>query len=132
MDVARLNFSHGTHEQHAVNIAKSARRGEENGASAGFIAGFVRAESAAWRFWRTRLCLKRGQAIGFTADAAKEIDRDCPILPLPVPELIAVLKPNHTLLLDDGKIALRVVKVEGPNRATRRGLSGRNAWRAAN
>ena len=111
MDVARLNFSHGTHEEHAVNIANLRDVAEKMGRPLALLQDLSGPKVRLGDFGEP-ITLKRGQTIGFTADAAKEIDRACPILPLPVPELIAVLKPNQTLLLDDGKIALRVVKVE--------------------
>ncbi len=112
MDVARLNFSHGTHAQHAANIVSLRELSAKLGRPLALLQDLSGPKVRLGDFGAP-IILKRGQEIGFTAEAAREIDRACPILPLPVPELIAVLKPNQTLLLDDGKIALRVVKVEG-------------------
>jgi pyruvate kinase len=64
-------------------------------------------------FGAPSITLKRGQEIGFSADGESGRRTDSPVLPLPVPELLAALKPNHKLLLDDGKITLRVTRCEG-------------------
>ena len=112
MDVARLNFSHGTHEQHLINIGNLRDVAEKMGRPLALLQDLSGPKVRLGDFGDP-IVLKRGQQIGFTAAVAGPVNLACPILPLPVPELIAALKPNHTLLLDDGKIALRIVKVEG-------------------
>lgn len=46
-------------------------------------------------------------------DGAEMGQSDCLFLPLPIPELLAALRPNNTLLIDDGKLSLRVTRCEG-------------------
>ena len=115
MDVARLNFSHGTHEQHAANIETLrdlARRMDRPLALLQDLSGpKVRLGSF------EPFLLRRGEVIGLTADrdAVTPISAAVRsrILPLPVPALLAVLQRGARLLLDDGKIELRVTGCEG-------------------
>ena len=66
----------------------------------------------------TAILIKRGQEIGFCGDyerCADLIGGEI-VVPLPVPGLIAALKVGSQLLIDDGKLAFRVGRIEGqPN-----------------
>lgn len=124
MNVARLNFSHGTHETHAeviVNLRDIAHRLDRPLALLQDLSG----PKIRLGDFPTPVVLKRGQEVMFVAElpasgesqgesnAAGSTQQSEILLPLPVPELRNALKVGDTLLIDDGKIALRVIAVEG-------------------
>lgn len=107
VDMFRLNFSHGTHEQHEERVAMIRQVEQRVGRPIGvlmdlqgpklrvgtFAAGPVRLESGA----PFRLDLQQ---------IPGNENRVC----LPHPEIFSALKPGTELLLDDGKIGLKVTE----------------------
>jgi pyruvate kinase len=108
MDVARLNFSHGSHEQHAQTIALlrslSARREKPLAILQDLSGPKVRLGKIACG----TVPLRRGQQIVLTT---RNVPGDHQEVPLPVPELIAALRPGDRLFADDGRVEMRVVEV---------------------
>ena len=127
MDVARLNFSHGTHEEHAQVIANLRELAAKQNRPLAILQDLSGPKVRLGRFAAPFLTLKRGQEVAFlpTGELTGSELSDgtlcghafdpahCTLLPLPVPELLSSLKPGNTLLLDDGKITLRVTRCEG-------------------
>jgi len=107
MDVARLNFSHGSHSSHAAVISDLRQISARTGKPLPILQDLSGPKVRLGSLLTESILLKRGAVIGFT-DAAVQHPDTPSILPLPVPELIAALKVGSTLLLDDGKIALKV------------------------
>jgi pyruvate kinase len=112
MDVARLNFSHGSHEQHANSIAVLRDLARRMGRPLAILQDLSGPKVRLGTF--PSFVLKRGETVGFTAEpcamAGEGAAGTCRILPLPVPQLLSVLKTGARLLLDDGKIELRVTR----------------------
>ena len=115
MNVARLNFSHGTHEEHARVIVllreQSARLGQPLAILQDLSGPKVRLGS----FDAPYPVFKSGQYVGLTAETIGLGSRcfgeqTCSVLPLPILPLLEALKPKDILLVDDGKIQLRVVQ----------------------
>jgi pyruvate kinase len=106
MDGARLNFSHGTHEDHAEN----ARRVREAQAAAGRpIAIIADLQGPKLRVGRLSepVELEVGETIVVAGDeSAREGD-----LPVAPPVLGSVLQPDQDVLVDDGHVRLRVLDV---------------------
>ncbi len=130
MDVARLNFSHGAHEEHALAIRNLRDLATRCGRPLAILQDLSGPKVRLGAFATPTILLKRGQEVGLTSgatqaapmveafasalDAALSLAPAC--IPLPVPELLNALKPGRALLLDDGKIELRVTRCEGqPN-----------------
>ena len=90
MSVARVNFSHGTHEDHARRIA--AVRAHDGVAIVGDLQG------PKWRIGEAAIDLSAGDEVVLGAGG----------IPLPHPDLIADVEIGQRLLLDDGNIELRV------------------------
>jgi pyruvate kinase len=107
MDGARLNFSHGTHEQHAL----SAQRVREAQAAAGRpIALIADLQGPKLRVGdlSEQVELEVGETIVVAgAEAAREGD-----LPVAPAVLGSVLKPDQDVLVDDGHVRLRVLDVD--------------------
>src|SRR5579883_2327099 len=121
MNVARLNFSHGTHEAHAQVIATLRDLARRKNRPLAILQDLSGPKVRLGALATPTVTIKRGQEVGFIdapeQESAAPEQRDCLILPLPVPELLAALKRGHTLLLDDGKLALKVTRViEGSGR----------------
>jgi len=105
-DVFRLNFSHGTHEDHAARIAFIRALEEETGRPIGILADVQGPKLRVGRFAAGRVHLQTGQSFRLdlnpTPGNAQRVE-------LPHPEIIAAAEIGATLLLDDGKLRLRVV-----------------------
>lgn len=103
MDVARLNFSHGRHEDHARRIALVRRIAQEENALVALLADLQGPKFRLGTLPPQGVAVRRGQMVRLAAQP----DAD-DILPFPHPEVIAALQPGHRLLIDDGAIALLV------------------------
>ena len=108
MDAARLNFSHGTHEEHAERIEARARGLERDRAADRGHRRPPGPEGADRRARRRRSCSTRGDEVVVAAEEAAS-DGELPVAPTAVGE---VLQPGHDILIDDGLVRLRVEAVE--------------------
>ncbi len=112
VNAVRLNFSHGTAEQHAQRIAAvravASRTGREIGVLADLPGPKIRIE----KFAEGKVQLRAGQPFALVcradAPAGDATQVGCSYLGLP-----RDVGPGDTLLLDDGLISLRVEKVAG-------------------
>jgi pyruvate kinase len=109
MDVARLNFSHGTHEEHAAAIL-AIREGEaEWGHPITIIQDLQGPKVRLGNFVGGRAMLLAGEPFVLTAEpvlgtaARASLDH---------PKLLASLKPGDQIWMDDGAIQLIVERVE--------------------
>jgi pyruvate kinase len=107
MDAARLNFSHGTHEEHA----ERARLVRESQAGAGrplaLIADLQGPKLRVGKSLKPRE-LAEGERVTVVAEGAD--DGDLPVSP---PVLSEVLRPGDHILIDDGLVRLAVNAVDG-------------------
>jgi pyruvate kinase len=106
MDGARLNFSHGTHEQHAeyARLVRAAQ--EEVGRPIALIADLQGPKLRIGELGQP-ITLDSGDEIVVTGDGA--LDGELPVRPAVVGQ---VLQPGHDVLIDDGLVRLRVEAVE--------------------
>ena len=109
-DVFRLNFSHGTHADHATNIATVRALEEETGRPIGLLADVQGPKLRVGKFTAGRVHLSTGQAFTFDQDPTPGNARR---VQLPHPEILMAATSGTTLLLDDGKLRLRVVRARG-------------------
>lgn len=104
-DVFRLNFSHGSHEDHAARAELIRRVAAESGRPIGILADLQGPKLRIGTFADGAVSLKRGERIRFDADPTPgDARRVC----LPHPEIIAASAVGDLLLLDDGRIRLEV------------------------
>jgi pyruvate kinase len=106
MDGARLNFSHGTHDQHAdyARLVRAAQ--EEVGRPIALIADLQGPKLRIGELGQP-ITLDSGDEIVVTGDGA--LDGELPVRPAVVGQ---VLQPGHDVLIDDGLVRLRVEAVE--------------------
>jgi pyruvate kinase len=106
MDGARLNFSHGTHEEHAANARLVRAAQEEVGRPIALIADLQGPKLRIGELEHP-MSLRAGDKVVVTGDAAS--DGELPVRPSVVGQ---VLQPGHDVLIDDGLVRLRVEAVE--------------------
>src|SRR5919106_3247342 len=119
-DAFRLNFSHGTHDQHAERYLAIRAVEEATGRPIGIVADLQGPKLRVGRFQEGRIDLAVGQAFRLDLDSAPG---DASRVGLPHPEVYAVLQPGTELLLDDGRVRLTVERV-GTDHAETRVLVG--------
>jgi pyruvate kinase len=106
MDGARLNFSHGEHDEHA-EVAKNVRElQKETGRPVALIADLQGPKLRIGELDGTRL-LTTGDRV-FVVGAAVAQNGDLPVAPAVIGE---VLQPGHEVLIADGQVRLRVEEV---------------------
>ncbi|MGB6229138.1 MAG: pyruvate kinase [Litorimonas sp.] len=114
VDAFRLNFSHGSHEDHLRNIQTIRRISEDTGNPIAVVADLqgpkLRVGEMDQKDGKTGLELRYGDTVRLrrTTDAS---DGD---IVFPHPELEAILEPGLVLKFDDGKLQ---VTVTGPDEA---------------
>jgi len=107
-DVFRLNFSHGSHDDHAARIAIIRDLEQQFGHPIGILADVQGPKLRVGRFGGGRVQLQTGQS--FTLDL-NPTPGDVRRVNLPHPEIIRAASIGTSLLLDDGKLRLRVTRV---------------------
>jgi pyruvate kinase len=104
-DVFRLNFSHGSHEDHAARIAIIRDLEMKLDRPIGILADVQGPKLRVGRFHGGRVHLQTGQCFRLdlnpTPGSASRVQ-------LPHPEIIQAAQIGTSLLLDDGKLRLRV------------------------
>ncbi len=107
-DVFRLNFSHGSHDDHLARIHAVRALEQETGRPIGLLADLQGPKLRIGAFRDGAVDLLPGQTFRLDMEGTPG---DVTGVSLPHPEVLASLKPNTDLLLDDGKIRLRVKEV---------------------
>jgi len=114
-DVFRLNFSHGTHEDHARRIEMIRAVEQKFRRPIGILADVQGPKLRVGTFQSGRVQLQAGQQFILDMNmAAGDTRRVC----LPHPEIHAAAEIGTTLLLDDGKLRLRVLHKRGDHLLT--------------
>ena len=109
MDVARLNFSHGSHEEHKGRLDHIKELREELGIPVAILLDTKGPEIRTGVLQEgKKVFLQRGQE--FTL-CTEEIIGDETHTSITYPELVEDVAPGDTILIDDGLIGLRVKKV---------------------
>jgi len=105
VDTFRLNFSHGTHDDHA-RVHRAIRALEaEVGRPIGILQDLQGPKIRVGTVRDGKLTVAAGDVIHFVQSGA-EGDRDA--IPLPHPEIFAAVAPGHHLLIDDGRVRVSV------------------------
>jgi pyruvate kinase len=104
-DVFRLNFSHGTHEDHAARFAMIRELEERFDRPIGILADVQGPKLRVGQFGGGRVHLQTGQPFRLDLNPTPG---NANRVTLPHPEIIEAASIGCTLLLDDGKLRLRV------------------------
>lgn len=116
VNVCRLNFSHGTHEEHAQYIANIRALSASRSQPIAILQDLQGPKMRVGTLPAEGRVLKDGERVVFTVDestaGADKIFVDCP-------GLISAAQTGQALLLDDGLLEVTVERVEGNDIITR-------------
>ncbi|MBB4267184.1 pyruvate kinase [Roseospira visakhapatnamensis] len=108
-DVFRLNFSHGTHAEHEHHLRVVREVEERVRRPLAALADLQGPKLRVGAFMGGRVTLRAGDA--FRLDLSPELGDESRVC-LPHPEIFQVLDSGTDLMLDDGKLRLRVHEVQ--------------------
>ena len=106
-DAFRVNMSHGEHETHSETIASIRKLEKKTGRPIGILCDLQGPKLRVGKFAEGKVVIPHGRH--FTLDR-KDEPGDETRVQLPHPELFGLLQKGQRLLIDDGKIRLRVIK----------------------
>lgn len=106
VNIFRLNFSHGEHADHAQRYQWIRQVERQLNYPLGILMDLQGPKLRVGRFAEGKVQLVRGQALRLDLDPTPGDQRR---VNLPHPEIIKALEPGMDLLLDDGKLRLRVI-----------------------
>src|SRR3954452_1023525 len=106
VDVFRLNFSHGTHDEHRARFEEIRQVESDTGRPIGILADLQGPQLRLGKFAGGKAEIVAGAHFRLDLDNQPG---DQNRAPLPHPEVFEALHPGTDLLLDDGKVRLRVV-----------------------
>ena len=107
MDLARINFSHGDHATHAQAIATLRQVAEEEGQLVAVMADLQGPKLRVGQIEGGAVELHEGDEVALTSSPQPGGTGE---IPVPHPELLRDLRAGQTVLLDDGRLALVVVR----------------------
>jgi pyruvate kinase len=122
VDVFRLNFSHGSADDHRARFAVLRRLERETARPIGILADLQGPKLRVGTFSEGPVTLVQGQAFRLDFDLAPGNGQRAS---LPHPEIFAALVPGTELLLDDGKLRLVVERCGADFAETRVAVGGR-------
>ena len=112
IDVVRMNFSHGTAQDHIDRAAAVRVLSKKTGRLVGILCDLQGPKIRIAKFKDTKVWLDEGAA--FSLDINLNIDAgDDKEVGITYEPLAQEVKPGSRLLLDDGRIVLDVVKTDG-------------------
>jgi pyruvate kinase len=110
MAVARINFSHGDHEDHARRIALVRRLAEEMDRAVAIMADLQGPKLRVGLLPAEGVVLVEGERVVLTDQSSVTGPAT---IPLPHPEVIRDVHPGDRMLLDDGLLELKVLETDG-------------------
>lgn len=115
VDVFRMNFSHGDFDSHASRFQMVRDIEREFDRPIGILADLQGPKLRVGKFAEGHVVLTQGQAFRFDLEPALG---DASRVNLPHPEIFAALVPGTDLLLDDGKLRVRVERCDAQSADT--------------
>ena len=106
-DVFRLNFSHGTHDDHAARIARIRKLEIETGRPVGILTDLQGPKLRIGEFIEGATELEAGMVLRLDLNIEPGTAHR---FSLPHPEVFAALKKGTDFLIDDGKLRLKIIQ----------------------
>jgi pyruvate kinase len=110
MAVARINFSHGSHEDHARRIELVRRVASDAGHPVAILADLQGPKLRVGLLPPEGIPLVEGETVTLTSQASAS---GAAMIPLPHPEVLRDALPGDRMLLDDGLLELHVLDGDG-------------------
>lgn len=114
MNVARLNFSHGTHEQHARLIHTIRKAAHESGENSAILQDLQGPRIRIGEVDEGGVELKDGEHISLVPQSHFSSLKNKKALPTHFTTLSQSVRPGNHILIADGEIDLKVLRVAGP------------------
>jgi len=109
-DLFRLNFSHGERAEHRQRYDAVRKLEREIGRPIGILVDLQGPKIRVGKFKDGKVALGEGKPLRLDLDTTPGDGRRAP---LPHPEVFAAMTPGQLVLLDDGRLRLKVEKVGG-------------------
>jgi pyruvate kinase len=110
MNVVRLNFSHGSHDIHKKNIHTIRELSEKFGVNIPILMDLQGPKIRVGRMKGEGAVLVDHSYVKLTPE---DIEGDGERIPIDYPNLAKDVKPGNTILMDDGLMELKIVKITG-------------------
>ena len=110
MNIARLNLSHGSLDQHARDIRLIRRLSDESGRPVAILVDLPGPKIRVGRLNKEPMVLKKGDNVTLTV---RNLTGDTSLIPVEFKGLIKSLKTGGKVYLNDGFIQLRVLEIKG-------------------
>jgi len=123
MNVARMNFSHGTHEEHAECIACIRRVSEKLGVSVGILQDLQGPKIRVGELAEP-IQLSEGEEVTLYVTGTMSPATGTKKIPVDFRQLFDSVRTSDRLLLDDGRLALEVISAKDRNVLTAKVLVG--------
>jgi pyruvate kinase len=111
MDVARLNFSHGTHEDHRRAYEHVRQAADESGRGVGVLIDLQGPKIRLGKFAHGPVVWGTGELVTITTE---QVPGDHDLVSTTYAGLADDVSVGDRVLVDDGRIGLKVVAVDGP------------------
>jgi pyruvate kinase len=111
MDVARLNFSHGSHEDHLQAYQWVREASDESGRGVGVLVDLQGPKIRLGTFTDGSVVWATGETVTITTEPVAGTHD---LVSTTYAGLAGDLGPGDRVLIDDGRVALKVLEVDGP------------------
>ena len=115
MDCARLNFSHGSHEDHGEVINLVRELSQKHGRPVAILQDLGGIKMRLGEI-DGLLQLNRDDEVTFVPET---YTGQSDVIPFPQPRVISSLRPGHQIFVADGSVRLEVMKTDGEKSGTR-------------
>ena len=115
MDVARLNLSHGAYEEHEETYRAVRQASDESGHAVGILVDLQGPKIRLGRFASGPVALEVGDRFTITTE---DVPGDRDLVSTTYAGLAGDARPGDRILIDDGKVCVQVVEVDGPRVVT--------------
>ena len=123
MSVARMNFSHGTHEQHAERIARIRKTADKLGTSIGILQDLQGPKIRVGELPEP-IQLAESELVTLFVTGTTPTGNGEKKIPVDFRQLFDSVRTSDRLLLDDGRLALEVISVKDRNALTAKVVVG--------
>lgn len=123
INVARMNFSHGTHEEHAARITRIRSVSKKLGVHVGILQDLQGPKIRVGELSEP-VQLSEGEVITLYVTGTTPLGDDRKKIPVDFRQLFDSVQPSDRLLLDDGRLTLEVLSIENENALSAKVLVG--------
>jgi pyruvate kinase len=123
MNVARMNFSHGTHEQHAERIGLIRKTAEKLGTPVGILQDLQGPKIRVGELSEP-IQLSDGEEVVLYATGTAPPENDDKKIPVDFRQLFDSVRTSDRLLLDDGRLTLEVISCKDRSALTAKVIIG--------